>query len=189
MMIQRNPSSVKNQPQPLRGMHIYRDKRNRAIYYDVIFKKAYVISNADTKSFTIYAQRFFLALAIAIVVISLTYEKNPQFMIAGPLLGLVVYALMEWRFRVFLKTCSSIPVKLDEWVSRDSLNAQESKGRLILKLVLLMVLAILIVVNAYVSHFDLFLVICCWVFAFGLLLASSIYIKALIYQKKHPSTH
>lgn len=185
MMIQRNPSSSKNQAQPLRGMHIYRDKRNRAIYYDVIFKKAYVISNADTKSFTIYAQRFFIALAIAILVISLSYEKYPQYMIAGPLFGIVVYALMEWRFRVFLKTCSSIPVKLDEWVSRDALNAQESKGRLWTKIILLVVLAILIVVNAYISHFDLFLTICCWLFGIGLILASSIYIKALIYQKNH----
>ena len=185
MMIQRNPTSNKNQTPPLRGMHIYRDKKNRAIYYDVIFKKAYVITTVDTKTYTIYAQRFFIALALAVLVMSLSYEKYPHLMVVGPLLALLVYALMEWRFRSFLSTCSQIPVKLDEWIGKDELNASESKGRLITKTVLLLLLAILIVANAYISHFDWFMTLCCWAFGIGLTIASFTYIKALIYRSNH----
>lgn len=184
MMIPRNPAS-KNSAPVLSGMHIYRDKKNRSIYYDVLTKKAYVLTSADAKTYTIYAQRFFIALAIAVLIMALTYENHANLMLFGPLAALVIYGLMEWRFRVFLNTCNQIPVKLDEWVGREQLSAQEPKSRLITKTILLVALAILIIVNAYVSHFDWFLTLCCWVFGIGLTIASFTYIKALIYQSKN----
>ena len=184
MMIQRKPASKSNTP-VLSGMHIYKDNKNRSIYYDVLTKKAYVITNADVKSYSIYAQRFFIALALAVLIMALTYEDHSNLMIFGPLVALVVYGLMEWRFRVFLNTCNQIPVKLEQWVGREQLSAQEPKSRLITKTVLLIALAVLIIVNAYVSHFDWFLTICCWVFGIGLTIASFTYIKALLYQSKH----
>ena len=83
----------------LSGMHIYKDNHNRYVYYDIFTKNGYVISNVP--SYRNYANRFILAAVVGILVYTFDFGKWTLPFALGA--ALLVWAVMEYKFRAFLR--------------------------------------------------------------------------------------
>lgn len=183
MMMQRNTTSS-NKNIEIKGMNIYKDNKGRTIYYDRLFKKAYYIAPLDYKSFSLYQQRFFLGLAVAIVIMSFMHGKQIAMIWIGIALGLLIYGVMEYKFRSFLKKCSTVKFDVNNLSATKTSNVSETPSRLVLKAILLTALGVLLVINAYAQGYDSFIIAMCYVVAAFCLVGALFQVKSLMDQKK-----
>lgn len=169
----------------LSGLHIYKDDHNRNVYYDVFSKHGYIIN--DIQTYRLCSNRFIIGLVGG----ALIYTFGMEFWI-GILVGLAVYAVMEIKFRSFLKR-QSIILNFSPKTKISALEqfAFEDRKKLMLKMVLVYLFAILIVIYPYtldtfaMSQAILCIVIGIIAFAYALYLSYGLYYQ---YRKNKKET-
>lgn len=136
----------------LGGIHIYEDNHGRAVYYDVFTKCGYVLDDRE-QAYRPYAMRFVIGIFAAI----LTYMFELPIWLCI-LLGVVAYGVMEVKFRKFLTTVPTmIDFKPTKRVGLVESAADDTKNRILLKLLLYFALAVLIILNAYQQKYTGFM--------------------------------
>lgn len=126
----------------LEGMNIYRDKKDQKVYLDPITKSGYVITPAKEKTFKTQSN---VPLYTALVGV-FCYALFDFSWWVSLLAMVIVFAILEYRFRKFLGTCTRYanfkPNKLHQPTSYSS-----PDSIIYLKIVLFGALAILLVVS------------------------------------------
>lgn len=142
-MAQRRKQAQTQSNVSVSGMHIYLDERGRSIYYDVFSKCGYVLTNNENR-YRQYSMRFILGLIGFI----LTLMFNLPYWLCI-LVGVLVYAFMEYKFRTFLKSLVKIEnFKCDEKAKKTSTLKQMETNKIIIKFICLILFSILIIFNA-----------------------------------------
>lgn len=133
----------------LTGLHIYRDKRNRAIYYDVFTKNGYVIPTQMYAKYRTFSMRFLIGFLVAA---SLAIYLLPP--VPSIILGLIAYLGMEIYFRkTFFPQLTILPNFVPEAKeSYSSVLVKEKTSILCIKILLLIAFAVLLVVQLYVKE-------------------------------------
>lgn len=128
------------------GMNIFKDNKGRFVYLDRFSKTGYIVPVESMKQYRYYSMRFFLS--IAIFVLLADYILAPWL---AAVITLIVYALMEYRFRKkFLASLTQVPnftPALHQ--SRMEAMASGDTSKIILRIVLFLALAILLVLNVW----------------------------------------
>lgn len=162
------------------GMHIYKDERGRAVYYDVFSKTGYILANNEAR-YKQFSMRFMMGI-IGFVLMMLF--NMPIFV--DVIVGLGVYGFMEYKFRQFLKTLVHVEnFKCDEKMkSQQSIKTLET-NKVIIKMVLLIALSILIVINAQNEQYTGWLLYLNYVISILSILFALYHAKELISRKQH----
>ena len=137
----------------LSGRNIYTDKKGRIIYYDMITKKGYLVGKQNENSAVFFKNRFAIILFAAIL-LGGTLLSGVQAVIAWA----VMMALAEFTFRMsFLKKLE--PVKDVDFEKRVSalryIVENKNKSKVVALAILYLLLAVLVVANAYVEKYSL----------------------------------
>lgn len=132
----------------LSGRNIYKDKHGNTIYYQSKSNIAYRIKPDKENIFSTYQSRYVLAL-IAFVFFYFLFNLN-IFLSLG--LTILIALFLEYQYRSFLKKCPQSKgfVKQEKIKPIDQM-IDLSKGSLILRICLYAALAILLVINSFVS--------------------------------------
>lgn len=154
--------SKKNKSKPvekirLSGRNIYTDKKGRTIYYDFITKQGYLVDKSKENSAQFFKNRFVIILFAAIL-FGATFLTWTQAAIAWA----VMMALAEVIFRrSFLKKMEKVTdVDFEKRVSALQYTMEnKEKGRIGVLAFLYLLLAVLVVLNAYMEKYDLGLLI------------------------------
>ncbi len=187
-MKQQGKTAGKTKPQTsiVGGFSIYHDDKNRTIYYHRFSKRAYVIKPGDFQLYRTYSMRFFLALAVVVVLFSFSdsFLANPLFAIG---VGIIVFAVLQVKFNGFLKRCTSI-ANFDPTnaYGHIQLLAMEENKRMILKIVLFLALAVLVIYNSYQQQYELLSMVITWALAIYALFQVVVQFIALNYKRTHP---
>lgn len=168
----------------LSGMHIYKDNHNRYVYYDIFTKNGYVISNVP--SYRNYANRFILAAVVGILVYTFDFGKWTLPFALGA--ALLVWAVMEYKFRAFLRHQTLIMNFQPKERPPRILTAASSEGKkIVLKIVLYIMFAGLIIALPFAdkSNTDTTRVVICVAIGIIALGMACYQGYALSYKKKH----
>ena len=136
----------------LSGRNIYTDKKGRVIFYDMITKKGYLVGKQNENSAVFFKNRFAVILFAAIL-LGGTLLSGLQALIAWA----VMMVLAEFVFRMsFLKKLEPVTdVDFERRVSAlQYIVENKEKGRVIALAVLYLLLAVLVVANAYVEKYS-----------------------------------
>lgn len=136
----------------LSGRNIYTDKKGRVIFYDMLTKKGYLVGKQNENSALFFKNRFAVILFAAIL-LGGTLLSWLQAVIAWA----VMMALAEFSFRMsFLKKLEPVTdVDFERRVSAlQYIVENKEKGRVIALAVLYLLLAVLVVANAYVEKYS-----------------------------------
>ena len=123
----------------LSGRNIYTDKKGRVIFYDMLTKRGYLVGKQNENSALFYKNRF-VSLIQAVIAWA------------------VMMALAEFSFRMsFLKKLEPVTdVDFERRVSAlQYIVENKEKGRVIALIVLYLLLAVLVVANAYIEKYSL----------------------------------
>lgn len=124
------------------GMNVYFDSRQRPVYYDRFSKRAYLLKDVE-KTYQLYSMRFFLGIAAIVIIYAF---KLPLWLCV--VLGIAVYAFMEFKFRRFLSNLTQMTnFVLEKKISKVDAERQKPLNKVILKIVLFILLATLLVIN------------------------------------------
>ncbi len=166
----------------LEGINIYRDRKNQKVYLDPITKNGYVITPEKEKTFKTYSNVVLFAVLSAIFA-NMIFEFKWYICI---IIGIAVFAFLEWRFRKFLDNCTMYKsFKPDK---KNKPEAYDAPASLItIKSILYIVLGILFIITVVLNYKqgDRLLngvCICC---AFGCLFIGVRYILVLVSRKKN----
>ena len=114
----------------LSGRNIYTDKKGRVIFYDMITKKGYLVDKKHENSALFFKNRF-VVLLFAAILFGATFLTWLQAAVAWA----VMMAIAEFAFRRgFLEN--------------------KAKGKVIVLIVLYLLLAVLVILNAYVEKYS-----------------------------------
>ena len=140
-------SSTKNTL--ISGRNTYRDSHGNLIYYDKHKNIAYRIPSTKENTFAIFQSRYALAL-ICFVFLYILFTLNIWLSIG---ISIAVAAFMEWRYRTFLNNMAQSTgfIKKEKIRSIDE-TIDLSTGAVILHIVLYGALAVLLVINTFVSE-------------------------------------
>lgn len=132
----------------LSGRNIYKDKHGNTIYYHSRSNTAYRIKPEKENMFSTYQSRYVLAL-ISFVFFYFLFNLNIYLSLG---LALIIALFLEYSYRSFLKKCPQSKgfVKQEKIKPIDQM-IDLSKGSLILRICLYLALAILLIVNSFVS--------------------------------------
>ena len=130
------------------GRNIYKDKHGNTIYYNKKNNIAYRIVPAKENTFSTYQSRYVLV-AIAFVLFYILFKLSIYISIA---LSATVLAFLEYQYRKFLRNCPQSKgfVKQERIKPIDQM-IDTSIGGLILRTFLYAALAILLVINTFIS--------------------------------------
>lgn len=128
--------------------NVYEDNKGRSIYYNRLNHSGYVLTDNE-KAYSTYSMRFMLGLIVAVF----AYMFNlPIWM--DVLIGIAAYLIMEYRFRVFLKRLPQIPNYVPaKRQSKISAETDQDMKKIVLKMILFLVFAVLIVINAQMENY------------------------------------
>ena len=138
------------------GFNIYKDKRNRDIYYDVFTKEGYVITPEFVNKMNFYQKR----LIIPIVIFALTYTVDLlgfKFGVIGAsVFAIIAFVALEYLFRFrFLKSMiilpNFVPNKKENYFHQ--LAASTNLSSLVLKGVLYLALGVLLILFGFQEQF------------------------------------
>ena len=119
----------------LSGRNIYTDKKGRVIFYDMITKKGYLVDKKHENSALFFKNRF-VVLLFAAILFGATFLTWLQAAVAWA----VMMAIAEFAFRRgFLKKLEVV---------------NEAKGKVLVLIVLYLLLAVLVILNAYVEKYS-----------------------------------
>jgi len=141
----------------LSGHNIYRDKKNRTIYYDFISKNGYIVGREDEGKLFIYKNRFPIIIVAAALTIELLLTP-----IQAVIAGIICAILVEIFYRLFVFKRMQISksfVRKERISPIQAIIEQKTKGKIIALIFLYLALAILILVNAYLEKYSIGLVL------------------------------
>ena len=126
----------------LSGRNIYTDKKGRVIFYDMITKKGYLVDKKHENSALFFKNRF-VVLLFAAILFGATFLTWLQAAVAWA----VMMAIAEFAFRRgFLK---KLEVSALQYIVEN-----KAKGKVIVLIVLYLLLAVLVILNAYVEKYS-----------------------------------
>ena len=130
------------------GRNIYRTSKGGLLYHNKRTNLVYRIPANKERMFKTYQSRYVLCL-IALILLSITFKVQLVFSIG---LFVLFCVLFEWRYRAFLKSCSSTKgfLKSDHAISMDQYIDLDNPN-LILRIFLYGAFALLLVINALTS--------------------------------------
>lgn len=135
------------QHKELEGINIYLDKKGQKVYLDPITKNGYVIPEAKQKQFKTYSNVALYA-GLSAIFAYVLFELN---IIISILIGIVVFGILEWRFRSFLNNCTMYAAFKPE--KKHQPTAYDSPNSIIyIKIVLYLVLAGLLVATCFMGE-------------------------------------
>lgn len=170
----------------LGGFNIYHDHKNRTIYYNRFNKKGYVIRLDDMRLYRVYSARFIIALAAAVLLFTFTdtFLAIPAIAIG---LGVIVYAVMEYKFRMLLRGCTMLAnFNPKEAYGQFQILSIDAMGRLVTKIILFLALGVLLILNAYDQGYEGAALFISWVFAAYAAIEAIVQIIAIYYKKTRP---
>lgn len=136
----------------LSGRNIYTDKKGRVIFYDMVSKKGYLVDKAHENSSIVFKNRWAIVVFAAIL-LGATFLTWKQ----AVLTGVVMLVLFEVAFRIlFLKNLEPVTdVDFDRRLSAlQYIVENKSKGKTILLAVLYLLMAVLVIANAYTEKYE-----------------------------------
>ena len=136
----------------LSGRNIYTDKKGRVIFYDMITKKGYLVDKKHENSALFFKNRF-VVLLFAAILFGATFLTWLQAAVAWA----VMMAIAEFAFRRgFLKKLEVVnDVDFERRVSAlQYIVENKAKGKVIVLIVLYLLLAVLVILNAYVEKYS-----------------------------------
>lgn len=162
------------------GIHIYKDDHNRYVYYDVFSKNGYVLS--DIPKYKTLSSRFIIAFVAG--VLTATFEVTIYLSV---LLGLAVYAFMEYKFRAFLKRQTMLPNFKRKARPAKLLTAASSETNKIYIRILLYFLAGILFILLILAEpqYATYLKVLCVLLSIGSFAMAIFQIYALFYKKKN----
>lgn len=137
------------------GMNIYKDTKNRTIYYNRFTKKAYVLKPENFDSYKKYSTRFSLPVIIFMLLSGFVFNSSKvQFEYATALafgLAFVVYLVIALRFYLsFLPALTILPkFEPEKKLSRIVAMRKTPLGLSIVKTIIIVALGSLLVVNGH----------------------------------------
>lgn len=141
------------------GFNIYKDKKNRDVYYDVFTKEGYVITPNEVTKLNFYQKRFI----IPVIIFALTYTIDLfgfKFGIVGAgAASLLSFVCIEYFFRFrFLKSMITlpnfVPNKKEDYFHQ--LATSSPLSSLIIKGILYIALGVLLIVFGLQESFQTF---------------------------------
>lgn len=133
----------------LTGADIYQDAHGNLIYYNKKKNIAYRIPAAKENTFVTYRSRFVLG-AILFIFLYILFNVNMYISLGVAALAVV---FMQWKYQAFLKQMPQSSGFMRKGKIRPVDDTVElTRGALILRVVLYLALAILLVVNTFVSE-------------------------------------
>lgn len=150
-----------NQPT---GKNIYIDKKRRIIYVSPLLHQAFLIPKSSYIKFNRYKSRFLLSLSVFLVLATTlpTWFHTPVW-VCG-IIALVLFAGLEYSYYKFLKTLPTMdkfdPQKACPTVIQEI--TPEMRNKCWVRIILYLLLGILLVINAYDQHYDVWMLIACW---------------------------
>lgn len=161
------------------GLNVYHDEKGRPVYLNRFNHVGYVLTD-KTKPFRTYSSRFFIG---GIAAIFAYMFELPLFMCI--ILGIVAYALMEFKFRKFLQTLPQIPnFKPVNHLGTIQSEATLDMKKIVIKIGLFLALAVLLIVNAYQQKYEGIMLYLNWVIAAGAAVMCIIEVRACLLKKK-----
>lgn len=139
------------------GFNIYKDKKNRDVYYDWLTKEAYMITKYEIKKLNFYQKRFIIPVIIFSLVYTIDVFKLKFGIMGAGAAALLSFICMEYLFRFrFLKSMivvpNFVPDKKEGYVYQLANSAPLSN--LIVKGLLYITLGVLLVVFGYQEGFQ-----------------------------------
>lgn len=175
--------SVPNEP---KGSNLYKDSKGRMIYYYPLTKQACYIPKFDYRKFNLYQSRYLISVAAFMVLVTILQEWfHTPFWIPLVISGALA-VILEIRFQKFLKSMQPVK-KFDKEKLTPTVSMtmdSEARTKTLIKIVLLVLLGILIVINAYQSHYSQMLVIFCYLAMAFCLWQALLYVRLLIRSPK-----
>lgn len=133
----------------INGRNIYIDKYGRTIYHSILKKKYYVIESKDQSRYYLYHNR--IMIVILMLVLLSSYLSSVQGLIGVGALLFIVFEL--WFNLLILRKLEQVEFTSDLIQNRhtllDAIVKSDSKEKILLKIILYTIFAVLIVVNAY----------------------------------------
>lgn len=131
------------------GMNVYYDQRDQPVYYDRFTKKAYLLKDVE-KTYQLYSMRFFLSFSAMVLIYAFSIP-----LWGCVLLGVAIYAFMEFKFRRFLSRLTQYRNFIPEQkVSRFDAESQAGFKKVLIKLILFLLLGVLLILNAYQEQYE-----------------------------------
>lgn len=141
----------------LSGRNIYTDKKGRVIYYDRITKKGYLVDKERENAAQFYKNRMVVILFAAILC-GATFMTVTQAVIGWAVLMLL--AEISFRFGFLKKLEAVTDVDFERRVSAlQYIVENKGRGKTIALIVLYLLLAVLVVLNAYIEKYSIGLLV------------------------------
>ncbi|MEG0346406.1 MAG: hypothetical protein RR546_08075, partial [Erysipelotrichaceae bacterium] len=156
------------------------DKHNRFIYYNKSNSTGYIISNDYIDKFRILNCRYMLAIVFGAFIHLLFFPFYISLIIA---IISALYLEYLFRYKVLYQLTTVPNFKVENSKSQIEILAEDDQGKLILKLILYIALAIGIMLNAFDQKFDVAMLIVSGIVSFGSLYISMLHILAIRFKK------
>lgn len=149
--------------QPI-GRNLYLDRKNRMIYVSPLLKEALYLPKYDYRKFNRYKSRFLVPVAAFMVLATTMSSWFSMPVWVSVVLALLIFAGMEFSFYRFLRTLTVVKnFEKDKAVSTvDTVISSDMRTKCWLKIILYVLLGVLLVINGYQQHYDLWVLVCCW---------------------------
>lgn len=141
--------NIKNKNKKPEGINIYKDEKERTIYYDFLTKKAYVISASKEKQFSIINNVYLYSILVFVMEYAVFNLSLPISIV----LAVIVFFILEWRLRYFLKNCTYISNFKPKKANRFD-DSSLSNGFLAMKATAYMVLGLLLGISVTIYKND-----------------------------------
>jgi len=180
--VNKKKNRMGQQGEEVAGFHIYKDDHNRYVYYDVFSKNGYVLN--DVQRYKTYSSRFIAGLLAGII--GASFEIGIYLSI---ILGVVVYAVLEFKFRSFLKKQTMVPnFKRKERPPRLLTAASEDTKKIYSKIGAYLAMSILLVLLVYTEpDYEEYIKYLCIALSVGSLCMAIFQVRALFFKKANPT--
>ena len=180
MAVGKKAFEKRNKDNTIAGINIFNDDRGRYVYRDPISRTGYVIEGR-IKEFRTFSSRFILGIIAGLLCLLFSL---PWYVCL--IAGIITFVLVEFKFRSFLKRLPQIHnFKPAEKTNRIDAEAANERFTIILKLVLLLLVAVLIIVNAHIRKYESFMLIFNYIISAGALYLAFMELKALLINMKN----
>ena len=129
-------------PKDLVGLFIYQDPKKGTIFYDILTRRSFIITNSDVKTYMIYSSMFYFCILAAFGIMSLFSLGFVDALII--FVVLYILSMLAFRFFYFYKLTEAenyTPPKRDDIIT--SMAKNYSVQRLSLLIVLLLLLSVM----------------------------------------------
>lgn len=136
----------------LSGKHIYKDKKNKYVYYDTFTKLGYAIQNNDKYKILLYKNRLIISLFVGLLGYGTIFPVW-----VSCILAVAVFVIIEMYMRLsFFKRLPTKNIEKYQNVSTiQVIQENKSQNKIIILAILYSLFALLIVINAYIENYSM----------------------------------